>query len=231
MTLIFNLWAIPVGLLIYLILLGIEHFFPSTMTPGHTAWTVGIVAVVIGALTDLVGIRGRLFLMPIWMIGLGIICYKLGWPGTLVFVALLIAVGIWFFRAGKKKEIEDWAKAQEQLIRAPAPPASGTESEFWEWVKATLFLPTWMNFTPELCKHNLTVLQAVRSANPELAPAEQAAIGALAQFLLRGQDAPKPPGSDLKLQNPVSELIEKRLRKASKEAPLKKAPPPLIPAT
>ncbi len=98
--------------------------------------------------------RDRFFFMPIWVFGLAIICYHLGWPGRIVFVALLVGGIIWLFLAAKKQEVVDWRKAQEEFVKSAAPPANADEIKFWEWVKATLFLPTWMDFTPEVCQHD-----------------------------------------------------------------------------
>jgi hypothetical protein len=52
------------------------------MTDTLTGWTTGIVSTIVGAICEVVGIKARVFLLPIWMIGLGIICFNLGWPGA-----------------------------------------------------------------------------------------------------------------------------------------------------
>jgi len=225
---IFNLWAIPVGILIYLILQGVEHVSPALMAEPRSGWTIGIVSTLVGAVCDLVGIKGRVFLLPIWMIGLGIISYRLGWPGTLVFVALLVFGAIRLFKGAKKKEAADWQKLQAEAVNAGARPAPADEGRFWEWVKATLFLPTWLDFTPELCQHNLKVLRTIHESGVWLAPDEQAKLQALEKFLTTAQTASKPPGSEMSIQSPVDALVDKRRRKAEASARRQlSAPPPL----
>jgi hypothetical protein len=218
MLIIFNLWAIPVGIVIYLVLVGLEHVAPGLMAEGRSGWTIGVVTTLVGAVCNLVGLKGRVFLLPIWMIGLGIICYHLGWPGTIAFIVLLVGGGIWFFKGAKKREAADWQKVLETAIQAGTPPAGADEIQFWEWVKATLFLPTWLDCTPELCQHNLKVIREIQQAGRSLAPDEQAKLQALQQFLTAAQNASKPPGSEMNIQTPVSELVAARLRSANRNA-------------
>jgi hypothetical protein len=214
---------------IYLVLLGLEHIWPALMTQQWKGWTIGVVATVLGGICDWVGIKGRVFFVPIWLLGLGLICFQLGVPGTIAFIALLIAGGVWIFMAAKKKEPVDWQKAQEAIIKSAAPSADTDESAFWAWVKATLFLPVWMNFTPELCQHNLKVLQSIRQSGIPLTPDENAKIRALEEFLARAQAASKPPGSEVKIQTAVEKVVDDRIFKAKRKPRGEKGVPPRIP--
>ncbi len=226
---IFNLWAIPVVLMIVLIISGLDHFWPSMMAEPHGSWAIGIVTLVVGGIADFVGVKGRLFLVPIWMLGLGFLCYLMGWQGSIGFVVFLIFAGIWFFKSAKKKEIADWQKAQEAAIRNSAPPASQDEVQFWTWVKATLFLPIWMKFTPDLCQHNLKVVQTIQQSGLSLTPDESAKFAAFGQILSRAQSASKPPESDVKVRNVIDDLVKGKLRQAEKNARKGKvAAPPVM---
>ena len=82
-----------------------------------------------------------------WMLGLGLLCYQLGWPGTVLFVALLAGGGVWLFNATRKKELDDWQKLERETTGAP--PATADEEPFWAWVKVTLFLPILLKYTPD----------------------------------------------------------------------------------
>src|SRR3954462_7550013 len=163
---IFNLWAIPVCLVIWLVLLGIEHWVPALATNAHFAFTLGVVAAVMGGACELIGISGRLFLVPIWMLGIGIMCFQIGWIGTLFFAVAVVAGAVVLFRKATRKERADWDKVQLELIKSPAAPIDGTEAQFWSWIKTMLFLPLWMKLTPEVCEHNLKILQAMKGAKP-----------------------------------------------------------------
>jgi len=200
------------------------------MTDTITGWTTGIVSTIVGVICDVVGIKARVFLLPIWMIGLGIICFNLGWPGTIGFVALLIVAGIRFFKGAKKKELADWQKVQEEAVKNNPPSGTADENQFWTWVEKTLFLPTWLEFTPDLCQHNLKVLLTIKQSGVSLDAGENAKLNALGQFMARAQTAAKPPSSEVKIQNLVQDLINNRLRKARKTGWRERlVRPPVIP--
>jgi len=226
---VFNLWAIPVGVVIYLVLQGIEHFYPSLTTGVHFDWTLGVVVTVVGGITELVGAKGRVFFVPIWMVGAGIICFHMGWIGSAVFLLLVILGEIVLFRNGKKKEETDWDKVQLALIKAPAAPIDGTEAQFWAWVKSMLFLPIWMNFTPEVCDHNLRVVEALKDTKGSFSNAEFQTVEALEKFLKDAKAAPKPVGSDMKLQALANDLVRKKVRRADKKKKFRvELPPPIF---
>ena len=90
-----------------------------------------------------------------------------------------------------------------------------------------------MDLSPQICEHNLRVLEIVRKARPVLQPDQQKEIAAFEQFLLTARALPKPPPSAMKVQSPVETLVNNKLRKASKTEPLPRATalPPMIPAT
>jgi hypothetical protein len=161
------------------------------------------------------------------MIGLGIICYHLGSAGTVAFIVLLGVGAFWLFKGAKKKEAIDWQKAQEAALNAGEPPSSADAVQFWEWVKTMLFLPIWLDFTPEMCQYNLKVLRTIAQAGLALTPEEAAALQSLWTFLTTAQAAPKPVGSQMNIQNPVGTLVDKRLSRAKREARLQKLSSPL----
>ena len=99
-------------------------------------------------------------------------------------------------------------------------------------VKQMLFLPVWLNFTPELCEHNLKILRAIQKAALSLGPDEKVKLEALQHFLTAAQSASKPPGSDMNIQNSIGTLVDTRLSKAKRNARRQKrqkpsTPPPL----
>ena len=68
---------------------------------------------------------------------------------------------------------------------------------------------------------------SVNSADPR--QHENGKIEALERFLMTAKAASKPPGSEVKVQTAVCELVEKKLKKARPNAPLQSAsaPPPI----
>jgi hypothetical protein len=226
---IFNLWAIPVVLVIYLIITGLHRFFPSLMAEPHGSWAAGIVIVLVSGICDLIGVKGRLFLLPIWVLGLGFLCYLMGWQGSVGFVIFLIVAAIWFFKSAKKKEIVDWQKAQEEALRTSVSPVNQNEVQFWTWVKATLFLPCWMKYTPDLSQHNMRVIQAIQKSTVSLSQEEATRFAAFGQFLTQAQSASKPPETDVKVRDAIEALVKRKLRQAEINAgKTKVAAPPVI---
>jgi hypothetical protein len=96
-------------------------------------------------------------------------------------------------------------------MKSTPPPGGTSEREFWEWVKARLCVPMWMKFTPQLCDHNLYVLQAIKNSGLPLTADEAAKITELEDFLRRAQSSAEPAGSAVNLQTAVEALIDKRL--------------------
>lgn len=224
---IFSLGAVPVVIVIWVIAHFAERWFPQLAGQPIISWTTGISAIVVGGIADLVGLKARLFFLPIWLIGLGIVCLQLGWPGTVLLVVIAAASVAWLFRWGNKKEREDWEKAQQELIASTAPAPGVSEREFWEWVKARLFLPISMKFTPQLCEHNLCVLRVIKTTGPRLTPEEEGKLELLEEFLVNVRSATNPVEGDLKRQTDVTEVVDKRLGKAIADARKPAVPPPI----
>jgi len=224
---IFNLWAVPVVIVILVIVQVAERFFPQLAGEPIMSWTYGISAIVVGGIADLVGLRARLFFLPVWLIGIGIICFQIGWPGTILLIVITIAGIAWIFRSGKKKEVQDWEAAQRELMKSTAPAPGVSEREFWEWVKARLYLPIWMKFTPQLCEHDLCVLRVIRTSGPLLTEEENVKISTLQDFLMRSKAESKPLEIVPELQAAVTDVVDKRLHKAIADA-RKPAVPPRI---
>lgn len=222
---IFNLWAVPAVIVILVVMHFAQRFFPQLANQSILSWPTGITAIVVGGIFDLVGLKARLFFLPVWLIGIGIICLQMGWSGTVLLIVIAAAGIAWIFRSGRKKEREDWEKAQQELVRSTSPPAGATEREFWEWVKARLYLPIWMKFTPQLCDHNLCVLRVIKASGPPLTEEERVKLSTLDDFLMRGKGASKPLGIEPELQKAVTDVVDKRLRKAIADTRMPATPP------
>jgi hypothetical protein len=222
---IFNLWAVPAVIVILVIMHFAARFFPQLADQSIISWPTGIIAIVVGGIFDLVGLKARLFFLPIWLIGVVIVCIQIGWPGTVLLIVIAIAGVAWIFRSGRKKEREDWEKAQQELMRSTSPPAGATERELWEWVKARLFLPLSMRFTPQICDHNLCVVRVIKTSGPALTEEETAKISTLEDFLMRSKGESKPLQIEPELQKAVTDVVDKRLRKATADEHKPAVPP------
>lgn len=156
---VFNAPAVVVGIIIGLFLGPLYWAFPEFM---DTSWgsvlAAGIVTV-IGIITDLVGLKGRLFFLPIWLfgfIGMGVHLHKMwGWYGPALVAALVVMLVLGLMALGAMSEKKEWANAPANLIAARDAVVKGVNDETWELVAKAYFVPTWGDETPERCKHNL----------------------------------------------------------------------------
>ncbi|HEY0882521.1 MAG TPA: hypothetical protein VGD87_13355 [Archangium sp.] len=195
---IFNPLAIVVAILCGIFLGPLYWAFPDFM---DTTWgdvvACSVVAVV-STVSELVGLKGRLFFLPIWLlalIGVGVNLHKLwGWYGpalALGIVVLLFGALMLMARSGEKKE---WAEAPTKLSEASASLAKGLSDETWELLGAAYFVPAFGDNTPEVCRHNLQVLDLVkRAAGEQAAPLERRLFDALSVAYHAGV-APKTDG-------------------------------------
>ncbi len=210
---IFNLVAIPVGIAIVLVMWAVGYFWPSAVTPPLLWWTYGLVTLGVGGVAELAGLRARLFFLPVWLIGVGLVAYKIGLAGSIAFVGLVVAGLIWSNRKTKKTEAATWEKLR--YVSRTLPLQTGRdETAVWEWVQATLFLPLCTVYTPEICAHNLAVLKSLRESGVSLNAEEKATLRAQEEFLEQAPAELKLPGVDGKVYSAMNRLIETRLRQA-----------------
>lgn len=171
LMIIFNAAAILIGLVIGIILGPLYWLFPTFMdsTWGNVL-SFGI-ATLVSIIGDLAGLKGRLFFLPIWLLGIigmgGSLHAKWGWwgPGAAVgVVVLLVGALLLVAAAGEKKS---WAEAPANLNAARDSLAKGVSEETWKLLGEAFFVPAFGSDTPERCRHNLEVLALARKALPQ----------------------------------------------------------------
>jgi hypothetical protein len=197
---IFNAFAILVGLIIAVFLGPLFWAFPEFM---DTTWgnvlAAGIITVV-SIITDLIGLKGRLFFLPIWLfglIGMGVNLHELwGWYGPALAAALVVMLFVGLMAIGAMSEKKEWANAPANLIAARDALAKGVNEETWELIGKAFFVPAWGDDTPERCRHNLEVLALARKAMPENAGALELRIFDALGVAYRAGLAPKTEGSE-----------------------------------
>jgi hypothetical protein len=217
LMLIFNLWAVLVAGVVCVIALGLQHLFPATMTDKNSAYTIGVLATVIGAISEWFGFGGRFFFVPIWLWGIAIICIPLGPIGWTILGVIGVGGIIFIIQWGKKKEIMEWEKLQQEVVKAPLPPTD-KERSFWEWVNTMLYMPVATGILPKHCEHDLRVLEAMKNAKPALTNTETAAFMALESFLIANKAVSKPASLDFKLQTLIRKIVKDKIKTAKADA-------------
>lgn len=169
---VFNLLAIPVVIVIFLIGVGLSWIFPllGDGSPAHLMY--GLIAVIVGGLTDLVGLKGRIFWLPIWLLGLGLTGYGawglLGIFG-LIGGAIVIGLGlVGFFIFGAKASKDMEAEAPARLEEARAAAVAGDLETFWELIASAYVPPAVGKLTPPVAQHLDNVLDLLLQGQAHL---------------------------------------------------------------
>jgi hypothetical protein len=211
---IFNIWAIPVVLVVILACVGLEAVAPGITGGTSGNLIVGVVTVIIGGVADVFGIRGRVFFMPIWLIGLLIIGFQLfdrfGVWGLLAGLALVIGSVVALFKLSKRTETKRWETLQRGGFTEDAKFVE-TPVAFWAVVKKHLFSPRFLDYSAEVRAHNTTIVDAVLGRTDlGLSETEAGILKDYRAALNEPVDGakPKPPASAL--VNAVEALVAKK---------------------
>ncbi|MBL8913325.1 MAG: hypothetical protein JNM17_21690 [Archangium sp.] len=125
---VFNLWAIPVGLLIGLGYVGLEKLAPGTFGGAHENLTIAVLSIVIGGLGEVFGLKARVFFMPVWLLGSFVGAYQsyslwggaglaLGVGVVVGLIVLFIATIVWSSRGEVEKIPERLKEAREAFAK------------------------------------------------------------------------------------------------------------------
>ena len=168
---IFNLYAILVAIVILIFWLPI-HFVASVIFPGYESneqlglIVFMVIATVVSGGTESAGVPGRLFFLPMWLVGilgtLFLVTQEFGWIGIGVTVASaigLIGLLVYLLYASENKT---WQQAPIELVECQRIQDSSTK-DFWEHFQKALFLPVMKDYTPSICQHNLQCVELLRN--------------------------------------------------------------------
>lgn len=158
---IFNLYCIPVAILLTLALL-LMNSAVGFEDPQMELLAAGIVTTFVTAVCEYIGLAARLFFLPIWMIGLGVTAYQTyqlwGW-----FVIVPIGVAVMsLFIVGtimERRERDVWAQAPSQLEEARRCLEAGDRPEMWEALELAFFVPEFLDLDAEIYAHNREVVE------------------------------------------------------------------------
>lgn len=160
---VFNLPAIPVILAIAVVVAPLFWLFPSVMERPHGNLIIGLVGMLVGGVSEAFGLKGRLFFMPVWLVGLLVSGWGAwsiwGWWGAGAGASAVVAAlgGLVLYAAHADKR--DWARAPRALVSARAHAKADEDDDMWTELDRAFFIPSIRALTPPMCVHNMEVLE------------------------------------------------------------------------
>lgn len=162
---VFNIHAVIVGIILFIVLGILSWIMPDYLVESDLGIIILVlVGTVIAGITEAMGIKGRLFWLPMWLIGviasLVLIFMEYSWLGLGALAGGIIGVVVLLLGISYAVENKEWNNAprafnEVQRINNPE------EKEYWQALKEALFIPALKNYTHEMCAHNLLVLDTM----------------------------------------------------------------------
>ncbi|MCB9256074.1 MAG: hypothetical protein H6579_02980 [Chitinophagales bacterium] len=159
---IFNFYAIAVGLIIAIIVGPIYWLMPDDFANGAVGQIILLaIGSFVAGLCELGGLKGRLFFLPMWILGvlgtLGYTFMEFSWKGIGILAGVLVAIIGLIFLLVYLSEKKDWKNAYANFAELKKM-KNTQEKAFWEQVEKAKFFPSMMNYDHRMCEHNFEVL-------------------------------------------------------------------------
>jgi hypothetical protein len=219
---IFNFGAVIILVIAVAIGMGLDTLFPALFHGVYASFAGSLIAVIVGGAGELFGIRGRLFFIPIWLIGLAVMMsssHELwgtwGVMASLVLSVALCGFGLWWLiNVTRKMEARRWVEAGAALSQLKSYSPDGEPKQFWRLVRESLFLPVMGDLSDEIRVHDLEVARVVKARESKQMPADEfAAWAGLTAFLEKSGQQDKQGRSDLSLKKQIERFVHLRLQR------------------
>ena len=162
---IFNVFAIPVVIIIGIVAAGVNYFFPFIDTK-YEMLGFGSITFVVGYLCEWIGLKGRLFYIPIWLIGLGVAGYAgythWGWIGIAAAGGAVVVGFLLLIVLARIVENIEWKKAPDKLHQARMQATQSDKEGMWANLASAFFYPYTLDLTVEMVRHDRSVLDIVK---------------------------------------------------------------------
>ena len=214
---VFNLPAIIVAVIIAIIYGIFSFILPDSWLSDDSGFVVFFsIATVVSALLEVVGVKGRLFWLPMWLfglVGLGIFTYSgYGGMGLAVIGGVAVAMIGGFGYLMVATERSEKREAPDKLREAKQALAEADGKKFWNAIKASLLQPFFTKFTREDCKHNIQVVELLQEALASK-PNVVEQLESLKKEYENGMRADGKIKINSEILDPISEMIDKMVEK------------------
>lgn len=164
---VFNGYAIVVGLLIAAIAFPLNWLAPSLFDGTYGDFVLAIIAFFVSGACELIGLRARLFWLPIWVWALifaSIRLYELwGVAGAVIGVVLVVGAIAGLFAWMRKTEVEDWANAPKELeLARNLADSAERRGECFEHLDKAFMDPALLTETAPMWTHQRALLALLR---------------------------------------------------------------------
>ena len=209
---VFNIYAVGLAIVLAIIFFLMSLVMPDYLMESDLGMIIfAVTGTFISGIAEVAGLRARLFWIPAWVLGLLASLYltftEYGWIGILSLVGVLIGLLAIIIVLVYVFERKAWANAPREL--AMLDDIQDTDSQnFWEQLKDSFFFASMMDYTPEMCEHNVSVINTM----------EQKEMGFEALTVLKDEfqsHVGKPRGSKIEinsdLTDQINEFIDERI--------------------
>lgn len=188
---IFNLNAIAVGIIIAVIVGPIYWLMPDEFANSPMGLIIlGSIGTFIAGIVEAGGLKGRLFFLPMWLIGVvGTIGYtfmEFSWKGIGILIGVLVLAVALILVLAYFMEKSEWNNAFKNFQELKKM-KNTDDKAFWEQVNDSKFFPGMMNYTNLMCEHNMEVLAYMKFVGIEWEEIE-ALIPVFQQGSVRGNE-------------------------------------------
>ncbi|HJL15385.1 MAG TPA: hypothetical protein RMH99_07015 [Sandaracinaceae bacterium LLY-WYZ-13_1] len=167
---VFNLYAIPVVVVAALMGWGASALFGLEGATESLGYATS--ATVVGAAAELVGLKGRLFWLPVWLIGLATGTYSAwdlwGWGGLVGGLALVVVGVVALVFLGKASTRKAMREAPDHYEPARRALAEGDLEGFWDTMLDAYVPPASGPVPAEFVTHSLATLDLLLSGREPL---------------------------------------------------------------
>lgn len=149
------------------------------------------------------------------------------WAVVAMVIAIVVALW-WMMRLSRTGEADRWAQMKRALPTVKAFRGDNESLEFWNLIKETFYLPTWGEFTDDVVRHDLELIEViVEAGTKQLTQAELDDLDAFDRFLKKTQGKPKPDRLKPRLKEALQKIVDSKLELSRKKS---KGSRPMVPA-
>ncbi|MCB9232724.1 MAG: hypothetical protein H6581_13720 [Bacteroidia bacterium] len=228
---VFNIPAVIVAALIGLVYWLVSLLIPDSWlnTDGNNVFLMLIIGTIVSVISETVGLKGRLFWLPMWLFGLlgtGFVSYgKWGWIGPVGMVVIGAGIFGGLILLSRRVEKKEWENAPNALAELQRQFSLGTNTpDFWQAMKTAFFQPSFMKNTPEVCQHNLIVIDVLKESG-EWNEESSAAIEKYRTLVESGVISQAPVKIPSEVVEEIEKIIDGRIELMENQAKTAQAQP------